>query len=287
MEKFLNQTNHKSGIYIAVLLGLSYVFNMIDYETFYSLFVLKSNTWGKFDFWQFLTYTFFIGESNIFFAFINVIFFFWISSSLEQVWGTYKFLLFILLTVLLKSITAFIFGVLPMISGYHLMQTLLIAYAFNFSERTIYVFFFIPIKVKYIGYITLATSIIAVITGFFFQYTNIPFVRYISICPSALAGFLTTFAGYLPLLIFFKDVFAINKPIIVIRNTKLKKIANEIKKNNPFIENNNITKNKLDIIITDKEIKLCPPIDFEQESNYCKNCEAYSKCLDRSKGQTL
>ncbi len=270
----MNNKNFNLTIYFTALLVLSYSFNYIDSKLFYSLFVLKSNIPGAYQIWQFITYVGFIQSTNIFFAFINVLFFYWVSSSIEGIWGSFKLFLFIFLMIVFKSIASFFLGILPLEDGYHIIQCILIAIGFNFPDRVIYLFFFIPVKIKYIGYFTLG---LVLITTFFSLIYGV-------------SQFLSILSGYLPILLFFKLVFATGdlsvKQIFKRQFDKNTRIILNLTNKNPEknLDQKMILRDddNLKIInVQPQNMNMCDPIDFERDGEYCKKCINYSKCINR------
>ncbi len=111
-------------------------------------------------------------SSNIFFTVIMLYFYYVIGTSLERVWGTWRYNVFILTGVLLTVAAAFAWLGVSYLTGaataqvdaatyfryysmafstYYINMSIFLAYAMTFPEAQVLLFFIIPIKVKYLG----------------------------------------------------------------------------------------------------------------------------------------
>ncbi len=115
-------------------------------------------------------------SSNLFFVAIMMFFYYSIGTSLENVWGTWRYNVFIFTGILLTVVSAFLWlgttylfgagadGVLATygaatyfrgfsmaFSTYYINMGIFLAYAMTFPEAQVLLFFIIPIKVKYLG----------------------------------------------------------------------------------------------------------------------------------------
>lgn len=118
--------------------------------------------------WRLLTYVFmppvsFRGGWMIFIIFYFL--FFWsIGDSLEEAWGTFKLNLYLLLGMIFMTIVAF-FIVRGQVDNVFLMLSLLFAYATVYPDKIIYFFLIIPLKVKWLGIISAALLLPALLFG--------------------------------------------------------------------------------------------------------------------------
>lgn len=111
--------------------------------------------WTKFYLWQFVTYLFLHG--GFWHILMNMFILWMFGSELERTWGSREFLRFYFIT----GIGAGIFNVLvaaffqstafiPIIGASGAIYGILVAYAVLFPDRYVYVYFLIPVKVKYL-----------------------------------------------------------------------------------------------------------------------------------------
>ncbi len=113
---------------------------------------------------------------NVFFVLIMLFFYYSIGTSLERVWGRWKYNVFIFRGILLTIVSAFVWmgvtflllggagmaaygtgvaGYMRAYSGafstYYINMSIFLAYALTFPEAQVLLMFIIPVKVKYLG----------------------------------------------------------------------------------------------------------------------------------------
>ena len=116
--------------------------------------------------------------SNLFFVAIMLFFYYSIGTSLEKVWGVWRYNVFIFTGILLTIAAAFVWmGVAYMTQGslisqvgpasyfgtyslafstYYINMGIFFAYALTFPDAVVLMFFIIPVKVKWLGLLDLA-----------------------------------------------------------------------------------------------------------------------------------
>jgi len=99
--------------------------------------------------WRIFTFTFMPPGNNIFFTIIALYFYYFVGSSLENSWGTFRFTVYYLLGVAGAIIGGLISG---FIDNTYLNFSLFFAFAMLFPNNQILLFFVIPVKVKYIAF---------------------------------------------------------------------------------------------------------------------------------------
>ena len=119
--------------------------------------------------WRLVSFVFVPGYGSPFALIIALYFYYWIGSTLEREWGTAKFTLYYvggaLLTVLGVIITSLITG------NYHLTLagtgyvnlSMFLAFAFLFPDTRLLLFFFIPVKIKWLAWLDIAVFVIGII----------------------------------------------------------------------------------------------------------------------------
>lgn len=142
--------------YIVGLYAVGLLIGMINgniYDDFLSLdfsMILKGQVWRLI--------TFLIPQmplTNFLFVLIEIYMYYLIGSSLERIWGNFRFNLYFLSGVLLNIIgAALIFGftgisISPSLS--YINRSMFFAYAALFPNEHFYLYFLIPIKAKYIA----------------------------------------------------------------------------------------------------------------------------------------
>jgi hypothetical protein len=97
-----------------------------------------------------------IGPMSMLFLFFAVMISFMISDSLEHVWGTTRLSLYIVTLWLCLVISLSFFGLEGAKSGTMLYTSLFLAFAANFPRVEFRLFFFIPVQVRFLAWLTMA-----------------------------------------------------------------------------------------------------------------------------------
>lgn len=98
--------------------------------------------------WQFVTYMFLHG--NFIHLFMNMLALYIFGHDLMLHWGHGRFLLYYFLTGIGAGICAFLFTDVPTIGASGAVYGLLLAYGVTFPNRIILLYFFVPMKAKYL-----------------------------------------------------------------------------------------------------------------------------------------
>jgi len=97
----------------------------------------------------------------LFFAFYI---FYLIGTALEKEWGAFRYNLYILLGYLLTVAAAFI-APSSIVSNYYFLGGVFLAFATLFPNFEFHLFFILPIKVKWLGWLTAILYLITLLTG--------------------------------------------------------------------------------------------------------------------------
>lgn len=196
--------------------------------------------------WRFITFIFIPPNTGLLWGVIALLFYYSISRSLESQWGAFRFNVYYLIGMLGTIVFSLIFK----ISGtpYYLNLSLFLAYAKMFADNQIYLFFIIPIKVKYLGWIYWALLLFSAIQGG---------LGSIILLAVSLANYFLFFG--------FSNVKSLKT------NRTVKKSHREFKKNSPKV----IHIHRCTICaVTDRDN---PDIQFR----YCSKCDGhYEYCAD-------
>ena len=106
--------------------------------------------------WRIVSFIFVPNTARPFMLLVELYFYYWIGSTLEQKWGTAKFNLYyfsgVLLTVIAVSVASLIGGVNLAISGtYYINLSMFLAFACLFPDTPVLLFFIVPIKMKWLA----------------------------------------------------------------------------------------------------------------------------------------
>ena len=117
--------------------------------------------------WRLLTFMAYPPSMGLL-AFLVFYFYYWMGSTLEMYWGTARFTIYLLigwfLTVLYGFLVYFIAGKRLITDAQYLYLSMFFAYATLFPDQQVLLFFFIPLKMKYLALIDAAYFLLAVLT---------------------------------------------------------------------------------------------------------------------------
>lgn len=122
--------------------------------------------------------------SNLFFVAIMLFFYYSIGTALERTWGDYKYNVYIFMGIILTVISAFLWTGFMRLTGltgadleyvtrigatyfstYYINMSIFLAFALTFPEARVYLFFVLPIKVKYLGWIDVGFLLLSMFSG--------------------------------------------------------------------------------------------------------------------------
>ncbi len=134
----------------ALIAGQVIVFLMVQVdESLMVRLLLDPHQVAAGEYWRLVTFIFLPSSDSwlmfLIFVWVNLLF----GRALEQQWGDFKFNLYMLLGYLTSVATAFLFGV-PL-GNFSLMMAIFFAFAVEFPDFELLLFFVLPIKVRYLA----------------------------------------------------------------------------------------------------------------------------------------
>ena len=169
---WINKLDRKFGRhYIHNLMGIiiagSAAVYIIDYVTgmgLYGMFFLSPQLVMQGEIWRLVTFVFAMDPGNIVFAAFSFYFYYLAGNALENEWGGFKFNLYylfgMLTTIIIMFTTKF-----PFADASYINLSLFLAYAKLYPNTEFLLFFFLPIKAKYLGYINWALILLGIAQG--------------------------------------------------------------------------------------------------------------------------
>ena len=145
-----NLTHYLIGLNIAAYL-LVFILNNQSFLYLIPEGILKGQVW------RLVSFLFLPESTNPIWVFFQLYLLYFIGSAIEGVWGRFRYNVYYFCGAILTIIAAFIFP--PGITGLYLNLSLFLAFATLFPEQELLFFFFLPIKVKYLGLLQVAFSI--------------------------------------------------------------------------------------------------------------------------------
>lgn len=158
--KWLDRLERKFGdipninITYYLIFGQIFVFFLVTFYTRYEgMFTLRGDLVMQGQYWRIITFIFEpITRSFLFAAFTWYIFYMY-GTVLEKLWGTFRYLVYILIVTLGSIIISFIFPYMPASNGF-IFTSIFLAFAYLFPDYQLLLFFILPVKVKWLALIT-------------------------------------------------------------------------------------------------------------------------------------
>ena len=118
--------------------------------------------------WRIVTFIFVPASSSPFWLAVSLYFYYWIGTSLERQWGTARFNLYywsgVLLTAIVTIAASAISGTGYPVGGTEYVNlSMFLAFAFLFPDTRLLLFFFIPVKIKWLAWLDIAVFVIGIV----------------------------------------------------------------------------------------------------------------------------
>ncbi|NLL01022.1 MAG: hypothetical protein GX271_10220 [Clostridiales bacterium] len=228
--------------------------------------------------WRLVTFLIpYVTMGEIFFVFIKAYVFYLIGNSLENAWGSFRLNLYFFSAVIFNIIAAFIiYGIfrINILGGYMLVVTspldliyssMFFAFAALYPNTQFLIYFIIPVKVKYLAYIS----------GAFYLYNIYNFIAlgfYFGVIPIlvSLANFLIFF--------FASRNYRRISPREIERRARFRRQMNEGRRQG------NVTEFKGRNVITRHKCAVCGRTELDDddlEFRFCSKCDGnYEYCME-------
>ena len=128
--------------------------------------------------WRLITWVFMPPGAVSILVIITLLFYYHVGQALERVWGDFRYTLYIVSGVIFTDIGvvgtylvmklaglneyASLYASTSDVSTYYLCMSMFLAYAFMFPDMQVLLYFFIPIKVKWLGYLDIVYLLYAI-----------------------------------------------------------------------------------------------------------------------------
>ena len=175
--------------YIVFGTGLVFLFGLMDTtgDGLRNLLVFSPAHILRGEVWRIFSFVFVPQNMSPIFLLIMLYVYYMLGTFLERIWGTAKFTLYYLGSMLLLAVTAFGIYLLNLpnsgfsgifVNAYHINLTLLLAFATMEPDMEFRLFFIIPVKAKWIGIVSAAFFLFGIFSGIrgFFPANFIPLV---------------------------------------------------------------------------------------------------------------
>jgi Predicted membrane protein len=151
-------------LYIVTAMGVVFIVDYLPFagQSVASWLIFSRDLILKGQFWRLFTFAFLPPNTSLLFLIFSLYFYWLIGSSLENRWGAFKFNLFYLCgligTILSGMITGFA-------TNAYLNLSLFFAFAILYPNFELMIFFMLPVKIKYLAYISAAFFLYSLITA--------------------------------------------------------------------------------------------------------------------------
>lgn len=163
-RKFGRYTIPNLMYYIVILYGVGFVLSVISPGFYIQYLSLNVEAILRGQIWRVLTFIVQPPSSSLIFIVFALYLYYMIGTELERVWGAFRFNLYFFSGMLFHVVAAFLvyflLGVSLPVNVWYLNMSLFFAFASLYPDMEFLLFFFIPIKVKWL----------AVLDGLYFLY---------------------------------------------------------------------------------------------------------------------
>ena len=164
-RKFSKYAISNLSLYLIICYAVGYIIGIINgsflgYLTLDPVMILRGQVW------RLLTWILVPPSSqNLFFVLITLYFYYSIGTTLERIWGTYRYNCYLFSGMLFTVIGSFVlYGIFAalgagnvsfgtLFSTYYVNMSIFLAFAATFPDMQVLLMFIIPVKVKYMGII--------------------------------------------------------------------------------------------------------------------------------------
>jgi membrane associated rhomboid family serine protease len=270
---------------VYIFLGLNVTFFVMqfqDMERYVRVFQFERAAVLRGEFWRLFTYQYLQGGGFLIFnspaisLFFTLLMLYIMGGAVEEEWGTFNFVTFYFISTLVTAGAAALLGV-PLLGGFFVSYSLLFVYATLYPDQTFYVFYIVPVQVRWIAWVVLAILILGMFAG----------------GGSAIAAFAGVVASY-AFFLFHRALPARDRKMpAAVAASGDQSIAGATKNITRWtaMKNALTTKSDADIdrLIAQAEaeivpgVNICPPVDYKPEAadRYCVRCDGFAECSAR------
>ena len=156
-------------LYIIILYGFGIIMNFVS-QTFYVKFALNPYMVLHGEPWRIITFLVTTPTTSIIFLIFILLFYYSIGQSLVQVWGAFRFNMYVFCGILATIAAAFIVYAITrspniFMDTYYVNLSLFLAYAAIYPEMQVYLYGILPIKVKWLALLDIALLAYSFVIG--------------------------------------------------------------------------------------------------------------------------
>lgn len=137
-------------------------FDVANGESLYALLSFDKNLIMQGQVWRLISFIFLPPEASTIFMVFALYFYYHIGTSLESAWSSFRFNVYYIVGVIGTIIFGFVTGYT---TNFYLNLSLFFAYAMLFPNEQLMLFFFIPVKIKYLALLDAAFFVFSLVTS--------------------------------------------------------------------------------------------------------------------------
>lgn len=159
--------------YIILLYGIGFVINFVNPNIYTAYLSLNAEMILKGQVWRLITFIIQPPSNSVIFAAFALYLYYIIGINLENVWGAFRFNLYFFVGIIGHIIAALgVYIVSMLITGKgtvilmdttYLNFSLFFAYALTYPDTRVYIYFIIPVKMKFLAYLNAAFFCLSVV----------------------------------------------------------------------------------------------------------------------------
>ena len=154
-HKFSKYAIHNLMYYFVVLYAIGFVMSIVNIQIYYEYLALDVPKVLHGQIWRLITWMIYPPSNNILFSALMLWMYFSLGNTLENIWGAFRFNVFMLMGVFFHILAAFIlyfgFGLRYAITPDNLNMSILVAFALTFPDMEFFIYFVLRIKAKYLA----------------------------------------------------------------------------------------------------------------------------------------
>ncbi|SEW19513.1 rhomboid family intramembrane serine protease [[Clostridium] fimetarium] len=156
--------------YIIALYAFGFIINLFYPIVYVEYFSLNAEMILHGQVWRIITFIIQPTTTSVIFIFFSLYLYYMIGTVLERAWGAFRFNVYFFMGVILHVLAAIliylVFGVNLQLNTYYLNMALFMAFATVQPDMQLLLFFFIPIKIKWLAYLDAAFFIATIVFGY-------------------------------------------------------------------------------------------------------------------------
>ncbi len=172
-HKFGRYAIHNLMYYVIGIYTLGFIINMFAPQVYNTYLALDVPMILKGQIWRIVTYIIQPPSSSIIFMVFTMYFYYLIGTTLENIWGAFKFNMYYFSGVLLHVIAAFllyfIFGLNFNMTTHYINLALFMAFAVENADVEVLLFFILPIKIKWLALLDGIIFVVTIVGGYAYQ----------------------------------------------------------------------------------------------------------------------